>query len=42
MQPNVKHRGDPLFLPALFKHFGINYRTLPNWHLWDMIEFTPA
>lgn len=39
MKPNPNHRGDPLFLPQLFKHFGINYRTLPNWHLWGMGDF---
>lgn len=39
MKSNPNHRGDPLFLPELFKHFGINYRTLPNWHLWGMGDF---
>lgn len=39
MKPNHNHRGDPLFLPQLFKHFGINYRTLPNWNLWGMGDF---
>lgn len=39
MKPNPNHRGDPLFLPELFKHFGINFRTLPNWNLWGMGDF---
>lgn len=39
MKPNPNHRGDPLFLPELFRHFGIKHRALPNWNLWGMGDF---
>lgn len=39
MKPNPNHRGDPLFLPQLFRHFGIKFKTMANWDLWGMGDF---
>ena len=39
MKPNPNHRGDPLFLQQLFRHFGIKFKTMANWDLWGMGDF---
>lgn len=39
MKPNPAWRGDPTFLPELFKHFGINFKELPGWEFWGMGDF---
>ena len=39
MKPNPNWRGDPLFLPDLFRHFGIKFKEMPGWKLWGMGDF---
>lgn len=40
MKPNPQWRGDPLFLPELFRYFGIKFKELPGWKNWGMGDFT--
>lgn len=40
MKPNPSWRGDPTFLPELFKHFGIDFKELPGWEFWGMGDFS--
>ena len=39
MRPNPNWRGDPTFLPDLFRAFGIPFRELPGWKDWGMGDF---
>lgn len=39
MKPNPNWRGDPLFLPQLFRHFGIKFKEMSGWKLWGMGDF---
>lgn len=39
MKPNPNWRGDPTFIPELFKHFGIPLESLPGAMQWGMGDF---
>ena len=39
MKPNPNWRGDPTFIPELFKHFGIPLEILPGAMQWGMGDF---
>lgn len=39
LTPNPAWRGDPIFIPELFRQFGINFRELPGWKDWGMGDF---
>ena len=39
MKPNPNWRGDPTFIPDLFRHFGVPFKTLPGWDKWGMGDF---
>lgn len=39
MKPNPNWRGDPTFIPDLFRHFGIPFKELPGWNTWGMGDF---
>lgn len=39
MKPNPIHRGDPTFIPELFKHFGIPLTIMPGAMQWGMGDF---
>lgn len=39
MRPNPQHRGDPLFLPDVFREFDVRFREDPGWQEWGMGDF---
>lgn len=40
IKPNPAWRGDPTFLPDVFRAFGVKFREDKNWKLWGMGDFT--
>lgn len=41
LKPNPNWRGDPTFIPELFRLWGVNFRELPGWDQWGMGDFGP-
>jgi len=39
MRPNPAWRGDPVFLPDVFRAFGVKFREYPGWKQWGMGDF---
>lgn len=39
MKPNPHWRGDPTFLPDVFRAFGVKFREYPGWKEWGMGDF---
>lgn len=39
MKPNPHWRGDPTFLPDVFRAFGVKFREYPGWRDWGMGDF---
>lgn len=39
MKPNPNWRGDPVWLPEVFRLFNVPFREYPGWKLWGMGDF---
>lgn len=39
VKPNPNWRGDPTFLPEVFRAFGVTFREYPGWKDWGMGDF---
>lgn len=39
IKPNPNWRGDPTFLPEVFRAFGVKFREYPGWKDWGMGDF---
>lgn len=39
IKPNPNWRGDPTFLPDVFRAFGVKFREYPGWRDWGMGDF---